>query len=389
MLKNKYLNTKTTIRKVLFIAIWLCIGGGMVSLLLAAISNKNKEHCKGYQVVIKGAQNNLFIDQTDVEQLLMNSTESKIKGKLVTSFNLHELELVLEGNEWIEEAELYFDNRDVLHVTVIEKEPVARIFTTKGNSFYIDSAGMIMPLSEKVSARVPVFTGFPGKKELSSKDSLLLNDVRVTANFIVKDSFWMSQVAQMDIVDEENFEMIPVIGNHIVKLGNGENISEKFNRLLVFYKQVLSKTGFDKYKVIDVQYKGQVLASKSSGISKVDSVMLRKNIEKLLQLVKSDPDISEKTPVKVTEKYKIDVDSVSSNGTDLPVINPEKNSNPNPRLNDASPAISSGDGGGQAVKSDLNKTGKKENTKQKQPEKRMPKAVMPKKVVEDSFDEKN
>lgn len=360
----------------------------MVSLLLAAISNKNKEHCKGYQVVIKGAQNNLFIDQTDVEQLLMNSTESKIKGKLVTSFNLHELELVLKGNEWIEEAELYFDNRDVLHVTVIEKEPVARIFTTKGNSFYIDSAGLIMPLSEKVSARVPVFTGFPGKKELSSKDSLLLNDVRVTANFIMKDSFWMSQVAQIDIVNEENFEMIPVIGNHLVKLGNGENIAKKFNRLLVFYKQVLSKTGFDKYKVIDVQYKGQVLASNNSGISKVDSVMLRKNVEKLLQLVKNDPDNNEKMPVKVTEKYKIDVDSVSSNGTDLPVINPEKKSNPNPRLNDVSPAISSGDGGGQAVKSDLNKTGEKENTKQKQPEKRMPKAVMPKKVVTDSVAEK-
>ena len=76
--------------------------------------------------------------------------------------------------------------------------------------------------------------------------------------------------------------MIPVVGNHLVKLGNGENIDEKFQRLMVFYKQVLSKTGFDKYKVIDVQYKGQVVASKYAGNAKVDSVQLRKNVEKLL-----------------------------------------------------------------------------------------------------------
>lgn len=359
----------------------------MVTLLLAAISNKNKGQCKDYHITIKGAHNNFFIDQKDVEQLLVSSTKSNIKGELVTSFNLHELEMVLEKNTWIDEAELYFDNRDILHVTVTEKEPVARIFTTEGNSFYIDSAGLKMPLSDKMSARVPVFTSFPDKKKLSQTDSLLLNDVRVTANFIVNDSFWMLQVAQINITEERNFEMFPVIGNHLVKLGNGENIPQKFRRLMVFYKQVLSKTGFEKYKVIDVQYKGQVLASNYTGDSKVDSVRLRKNVEKLLQQVKNDQDDTEKTPVQVTGKYIIDVDSVSSPATDLPDINPEKNSNPNPRLNDASPAIPLKDGGGQAVKTTLEKP--KENIKPKQTEKRIPKAVMPKREVVDTVQENN
>jgi cell division protein FtsQ len=50
----------------------------------------------------------------------------------------------------------------------------------------------------------------------------------------------------------------------------------------VFYKDVLSKTGFDKYKTIDVQYAGQVVAKKGTTMTKIDSVQLRKNIEKLL-----------------------------------------------------------------------------------------------------------
>jgi cell division protein FtsQ len=365
------LNAKTTIRKILFISVWLCIGGGMVTLLLAAISKKNKGQCKDYHITIKGAHNNFFIDQKDVEQILMNKTKSNIKGQPIASFNLHELEQVLEHSTWIDDAELYFDNQDILHVTVIEKEPVARIFTTEGNSFYIDSAGLKLPLSDKMSARVPMFTNFPDKKILSSKESLLLNDVRVTANFIMNDPFWMSQVAQIDITAERNFEMIPVIGNHLVKLGNGENIAQKFRRLMVFYKQVLSKTGFEKYKVIDVQYKGQVLASNYAGDTKVDSVRLRKNVEKLLQQVKNDQDDTEKIAIQVTGKYNIDVDSVSSPDTDLPIISPEKNNSPNP------------------LKSSLTVPEEKIERKQKQPEKRIPKAVMPRKTVDEENKDNN
>ncbi len=369
------MNAKTTIRKVLFITVWMCIGGIMFTLLLAAISKKNKGQCKDYHITIKGAYNNFFIDKKDVEQLLMNTAKGNIKGRPVASFNLHELEQVLEQNTWIDDAELYFDNRDILHVTVIEKEPVARIFTTEGNSFYIDSLGRKMPLSDKLSARVPVFTNFPDKKRMSGKDSLLLNDVKVTANFIFNDPFWMSQVAQIDITAERKFEMVPVIGNHLVKLGNGENIAQKFYRLRVFYKQVLSKTGFDKYKVINVQYKGQIVASNYTGDAKVDTVRVRKNVEKLLQQSRDTQNDTVIRAMPVTGKYTIEVDSASAPVTDLPIINninPEKHSNPNPRLSNSSPSVPLRDGGGQAVK-----------PKPKQTVKKKPKAVMPKKPEED------
>ena len=372
------MNAKTTIRKVLFIAIWVCIGGGMFTLLMAAISRKNRGQCKDYSITIKGVQNNFFIDKKDVEQLLMKATKGNIKGVQVSSFNLHELEVMLEHNKWINDAELYFDNHDVLHITITEREPIARIFTTGSNSFYIDSAGKIIPLSDKLSARVPVFTGFPDKKILSGKDSSLLNDVKTMANYIIHDSFWMAQVAQVDITEDRTFEMIPLVGNHLVKLGTAEGVERKFRRLMIFYQQVLSKTGFDKYKVIDVQYKGQVVASRYAGDPKVDSVQLRKNIEKLLQ---QSIDAQNDTVVRtdqVAERYKIDTASA-----DLPndSENPEHKLNPNPGLNISSPAILN-KGGGQAEKPASSVPGKKVN-KPKKEEKKQPKAVMPKKTTED------
>ncbi|MFZ1264041.1 MAG: hypothetical protein WAT34_11095 [Chitinophagaceae bacterium] len=385
------MNAKTTIRKILFIAVWLCIGAGMFTLLLAAISKKNKGLCTGYSIMIKGVQNNFFIDKKDIEQLLVKALKGNIKGQPVASFNLQELEQLLEHNTWIEEAELYFDNRDVMHVTVTEKEPVARVFTTTGNSFYLDSLGRKLPLSDKLSARVPVFTGFPEKRTWNREDSVLVNEVRTTANYIMNDPFWMSQVAQIDITPERNFEMIPLVGDHLVKLGNGDNMPAKFHRLLVFYRQVLRLTGFQKYKVIDVQYKGQIVASAFAGNARIDSVQLRKNVEKLLrQSIEAENDtvIRAMPPI-----IKLEIDSATAPDPylkDKKDINPEKHNSPNPRLNEEAPAIPSGDGGGQAAKNEIQKSESKKtdkpvkNNKPKTIEKKKePKAVMPKKPVDE------
>ena len=273
---------KQTIQKIILAAFWLAIGGGISVLLVAAIGRKNRETCKDYTIRIKGKPENLFIDQKDIMQLLDAATRGKLKEERIASIDLQGIEEYLEDDPWIEDAQLYFDNRDVLHITVREREPIARIFTTADNSFYIDKNAIRIPLSNKLSARVPVFTNFPDKKVLSSKDSSLLLDVRHTAEFILNDPFWMVQTSQIDIVQQHNFEMIPTIGNHLVRLGNGENIEKKFHRLFVFYTQVLTKTGFDKYSVLDVEYAGQVIGTRRGTTSMADTAQLRLNIEKLL-----------------------------------------------------------------------------------------------------------
>jgi len=299
-------NTGKIIKKVLFAAMWVVIGGGMLTLLIAAIGKQNKELCKDYSIKIKGAQKNFFVDKKAIAKIIEFAGNGKIKGQKKSVFNLLEVERLLENNVWIKDAEVYFDNRDVLHVSVMEREPVARIFTTTGGSFYIDETEKIMPLSDRVSARVPVFTGFPAKV-ISKRDSALLKDVQVTASFILHDPFWMSQVSQVDITPARNFEMIPVVGNHVVLLGEGDNMKQKFHRLFVFYKNVLSQAGFEKYKAINVQYAGQVIGVKSN-TEKSDTAQLRLNVEKLLQQAREMQNDSLIAAREIKEQQAIKVD---------------------------------------------------------------------------------
>ena len=293
--------------------LWVCIGGGMLSLLIAAIGKKKRDDCADYTITIKNSEENLFIDANDIRKLLKAGAGTDIKGKKISDINLKKLEQLLKDNVWIRKAEMWFDNRNVLHVEVYEREPIARIFTTAGNTFYIDSTERKLPLSEKLSARVPVFTGFIDRKVYSEKDSLLLTDIKNVATYIKSDPFWMGQVAQVNITREGNFELSPVVGDHLIKLGNAKNLERKFDRLMIFYKQVLAQKGFDSYSSIDVQYAGQVVGTRrGTEKNKVDTVMLKRRVDEMLkQMQKQYDSVAALKPI--TEKPTISGSQVSTN----------------------------------------------------------------------------
>lgn len=310
----------------MFTAVWLLIGGGLATLLVAAIGKKNKELCSDFRIRVKGNNDIFFIEAKDVLQLLKSATHGKIKGQPMSAVDLHRLEGLLENNVWIKDAQLYFDNKNVLNVTVTEREPIARIFTNSSGSFYIDRDFKKIPLSDRATAKVPVFTGYP-EKISKAKDSFLISEITNIADFILGNSFWMSQVSQINMDADQKFEMIPVVGNHTVELGDGENMIPKFNRLMVFYRDVLSKTGFDKYASIDVRFAGQVVAVKGKPMKKVDSVQLRKNIERLLLLAQQMQNDTTFTTNQTIEKPVMTKDTMEEKENKLE--NKNENS-PNP-----------------------------------------------------------
>jgi cell division protein FtsQ len=272
------------IRKAFVLFCWLVISGGVLVLLVAAINIKNRETCKAVDIEITGVEEFFFLDKQDVLNIIARGEMEKPQGKPVTSFNLQKLEETLEKNVWVRDAELFFDNNMILHVHISEREPVARVFTTSGKTYYVDSSAHTMPLSDKMNVRIPVFTGFPSDNtSLKGANLQLMRQVKDLAIYISEHEFFKAQIAQIDITGSRNFEMIPVVGNHIIEFGNGENAEAKFRKLFTFYHQVLAGAGFDKYSRINVQYEKQVIGTRRGFAGKIDSVQAVKNIQKLIE----------------------------------------------------------------------------------------------------------
>jgi len=264
-----------SIKNILLTTLWITIGAGIGVLLVAAIKKKDAQHCKGIAIDIKGADHNKFLDETDILNSITQIAKGNPVGKTVSSFNLRMMEKELQKNVWVKTAELFFDNNEMLQVVVNEREPVARIFTTTGTSFYIDEDDAMLPLSDKFSARLPVFTGFPSDRIVLSKaDSSLIKDIKAISLEIQKDSFRMAMIEQVDITPQRNFEMMPKIGNQTIVFGDASAAEQKFEKLELFYKQIMTKAGWNYYSVINLQYKDQVVA-KRRGAEDVSADSLR------------------------------------------------------------------------------------------------------------------
>ena len=271
----------------LLLVFWIALSVGALTLLISAMETKNAKPCNGYQIAIQGAKQGDFVDQKDVLRIL-NGISGAIKGKPMKEFDLKKMEDALEQNPWIENAELYFDNNRELQVKVTEKDPLARIFTSEGTSFYIDSTLDRMPLNEKFTPRLPVFTNFPSdKKVLRGKDSVLMKEVKDISLFLLQDSFWMAEIDQVDINPSREFEMVPKVGNHIVVFGNGEEIADKFRKLFIFYNDVLNKTGWNKYSAVNLSYKNQVVATRKDMKSiRSDTLLARQWVKQMIKNTK-------------------------------------------------------------------------------------------------------
>ena len=240
--------------------VWILLSSGTIILLIAAIARKNNEHCAKIEIDITGVQNNFFIDKKDVLEILQKANSGRLEMRPLSSMDLALMETELQKSRWIKKAELYFDNNNVLEVKITEREPIARVFTSSGLSFYLDSSLARLPLSDKFSARLPVFTNFPTDvKILSKADSHLIRDIRTISEFIGTDPFWMAQIEQVDISPARTFDLIPKLGSQVIHFGKAENYHEKFSNLLCFYRQVLSKKGWNQYSSVDVQFRGQIV----------------------------------------------------------------------------------------------------------------------------------
>jgi cell division protein FtsQ len=254
-------NKKISLRKVLVVAVWLVLCTGIVVLLIAAISKKNSALVLKVNVDITGVQHNYFVDKKDVLRIITRANGGKLDKASIGSLDLAAMEAALQKDQWIEKSEIFLDNNNVLQVKIREREPVARIFTTTGASYYLDSTLTRLPLSEKFSARLPVFTDFPTEvRVLTKEDSALLQEIKTLTLFIASDPFWMAQIDQVNITPQRTFELIPKLGNQLVRFGNTDDYREKFNKLLAFYIQVQTRTGWNRYSVLDLQFKNQVVA---------------------------------------------------------------------------------------------------------------------------------
>lgn len=242
--------------------LWSIAAAALILLFVVSWKAKSEKQLTDIQVELVGeSAQALFMDEIAIRSIL--NEQGVQVGMPIEKINLTQLEKFIEKTEWVKNAEFFINNKLVLEVKIEQRIPIARVFTASGASFYIDNEGSRLPLKQLTVLNLPVFTGFPtDQPKLSKPDSVLLKDVLFFAKTIQKDSFFMAQVAQVNIESNGTFQMVPTLGDHLVLLGTVDQLEDKLNRLFTFYKKVWLGSGINAYQYIDCRFNHQVVALK-------------------------------------------------------------------------------------------------------------------------------
>jgi cell division protein FtsQ len=242
----------------------------LVVVLLGFVTrHQNQMPCQGLDVAISSEAEMYFIDKIDVENHVINASDSVV-GKRMIDLNTLHIEQVIETLPEVKKADVYKTINGRLKVNVELRVPVARVFNKNGNSFYIDKQGEMMPLSTKYSARILTVNGNIHQPQNAGNAGVMvaerfekqLREIHEIASFIAADSFWSAQIQQVYVDEKLEYVLIPRVGNYEIQFGKMTDIETKFLKLNSFYEQALSKTDWNKYKTINLKYKDQIVCFK-------------------------------------------------------------------------------------------------------------------------------
>ena len=201
----------------------------------------------------------------------------KKNGARLDSLDIKSVEQAVYRNPWVADAQVYVDNQRAMHINLVQRVPVARVFLESGESYYLDASLKLLPLSELFTYYTVIVTNVPVTKDDSVNKRLYASLVRLVRH-IEGDSFWNAQIAQIIVTPEREFELVPVLGKHKILFGDTSRMEQKFRHLFAFYKNVLNRIGWEKYELVDLRYRNQLVASPAlpwkpaskNGISNMD-----------------------------------------------------------------------------------------------------------------------
>lgn len=262
------------IKRILIISGWVVLIAGTSVLLGFAKSKRNNTTCKMVDIVITQNGSDLFITVDEIHALIKKD-QGIVEGKTMNAINLPEMEQMLEDNPYLINAQVYATLDGDIKIKVTQKKPIARIITGNEESYYIDSSGYFMPLTDNCTPRVLIINGLindtyaanfkNNANKMSADTSIhsLLPCIYKIAAYINRNSFWKAQVTQVYVDSLKDFTLIPRVGGQRIILGDTTNLKQKFDKLFVLYKQGFNSNGkWNEYTTINLKYKHQIICTK-------------------------------------------------------------------------------------------------------------------------------
>ena len=250
--------------------IWTVLTASFIAVTGFGMRKNDTLLCKEIVISVSDSLEHRFITSNQVRKLIEEG-EEELQGYPVESINTMNLEVLLEKNPYVSNAEVYMNVEGKLFADVYQRKPLIRVMPSGGEGYYIDTEWRILPLSDQYTPNVLLVSGNVNfSKEKNSTGALLvdnsedreLNELMSFTKYAADHPFWRNQIVQVYRAKNGDFEIIPRVGAHQIIFGSMQNYKEKLEQLKLLYDQGLKKYGWNRYDKINLKYSNQIICTK-------------------------------------------------------------------------------------------------------------------------------
>ena len=257
------------------ITLWSLFAVTVLILMAMVKAAQEKTVLKKPHIIIRVNGENAFLTEDE----LYSRLERKgliYAGQKYKGLKVNATEEYLMSMSEVKKAKVFTNIGPTWTIEVEIRKPIARIFNKYGENFYLDELGCVMVPSSLYTARIVVVTGDVPDRINSKSVSKIINNETLKTNqklddlyrishYVCNDELLQAQIGQIHCETNGDFILIPQVGEQIINFGTAltdQEVSDKFLKLKVFYKEAIPFEGWAKYDEISLKYDKQIVCKK-------------------------------------------------------------------------------------------------------------------------------
>ncbi len=207
-----------------------------------------------------GEKKSLLV-QKDIKDIIERTYGFDLVGVPINEIDVLSVENLLKNVPHIKDANVHVDAQNQVNVNVVPRKAIIRIVDEFGSDYFLDEDGIRLPISSNFTPRVMVAHGqIPQYHDRAFEEKNgILYDIYSLGLKVSQDPFLSAQIDQIYINKKKEVELIPKIGKQEILFGNFNDVEDKLENLVAFYKNGIAYKGWRRYSHIDLRYNKQVV----------------------------------------------------------------------------------------------------------------------------------
>lgn len=202
--------------------------------------------------ILGGTQESSFLRESEVAELLPFS----LKDSSSMAIRTGQLEEDLTSEiPYVRYASAYVSPATrTLNISILERTPIIRYFRG-GESYFMDDEGVSIKGRVGSAAYVPIATGL-------LTDSIIQSTLYPLATYLHHHKDYRHFFTLIDIAPGRKIHLYPRVGECVFELHGLSTLDEDLSKVPVFYQKILPQTGTNRYKLVKLSYKDQIVCQR-------------------------------------------------------------------------------------------------------------------------------